>query len=263
MKTILKKVDAAYASELLQKNTFNRSVSRETVIKYKASMLAGEWMMNGEPIIVSESGKLLDGQHRLIALSQTDMTIEMLVVFGVSDDAFKTIDQGKMRRAGDILSIAGYKNCTRLASAVRTYILASEGIQSRTITSTEILETVKNHPQINRFTQYYANRTGAGGRILPSSFCGICALAAELHGEDVVDVFYNQVIYGENLSRDDPAFLLREKFISQRMGEKMSMERCMGLMIKAMNYFLLRKKIKLLRLVMENEQYPKIVGLGI
>lgn len=55
------------AKTLLVMNTKNRKLSRKLVQKYASDMAAGRWPYNGDPIRVSVSNVLLDGQHRLEA----------------------------------------------------------------------------------------------------------------------------------------------------------------------------------------------------
>ena len=59
------------AEALLSRNGGNRPViwtgPVRSVSAYAAAMSRGEWVLNGEPIIISSTGELNDGQHRLHA----------------------------------------------------------------------------------------------------------------------------------------------------------------------------------------------------
>ena len=54
---------------------------QSTIDKYAEDMKAGEWTLNGEPIIFNEEGRLQEGHHRLMAVIRSDTTIESYVVF--------------------------------------------------------------------------------------------------------------------------------------------------------------------------------------
>ncbi len=51
----------------------------------------GRWLNTGEPIIVSREGILNDGQHRLLAIKETNMSAELDIRFGVPRVAFRLI----------------------------------------------------------------------------------------------------------------------------------------------------------------------------
>ena len=127
MKTL---ITPAKATELLAGNAENqRKVNQARVRKYTAEMLSGLWLYNGESIIVSESGKLIDGQHRLLAVIESDVTIEVALVTDVPDeqdgiDTFLTINT-ENRSNADALYISGFKvenaNIARLLSLLSTF----------------------------------------------------------------------------------------------------------------------------------------------
>src|SRR5699024_12136781 len=72
----------------------------------------GRWAYTSEPIIFSENGNLLNGQHRLVAIIKTGIAAELLVTFKVEGEAFKYMDAGTKRGAMHIFEIEGIKNYT-------------------------------------------------------------------------------------------------------------------------------------------------------
>lgn len=98
------------AEDILATTSFNRPVSSARVITLANEMRTGKWQLNGEPIIISETGKLLDGQHRLYAIMEAKKHVEMCIVRGASDNSFETIDTGRARSGGDIIAMQGYKH---------------------------------------------------------------------------------------------------------------------------------------------------------
>ena len=68
MKTEVVKINPTLALEMLGDNEHNRKVTQSRVNEYASEMKNGMWLLNGETIIMSETGKLLDGQHRLLGL---------------------------------------------------------------------------------------------------------------------------------------------------------------------------------------------------
>jgi hypothetical protein len=86
-------------------------------------MRRGEWRVNGEAIKISRDGKILDGQHRLMAVLEADVAIETLVITGLEPEAQETMDQGRARSLADVFKLRGEKYHNPLATATRTLCL--------------------------------------------------------------------------------------------------------------------------------------------
>jgi len=108
------------AKYLLNNNEGNRVVRKSHVASLAASILRGEWKLSPQGIILHKStGRLLDGQHRLLAIIQADKPVDMFVVKTEDSEVYKVLDQGAKRSTGDIFNvnsnIAGTVNyCCRL-----------------------------------------------------------------------------------------------------------------------------------------------------
>ncbi len=64
----------------LSKNDGNRPIDERRVQDFEEDMLAGRWRKKGGiPIIITSSGELRNGQHRLTALVRANCSIEMQV----------------------------------------------------------------------------------------------------------------------------------------------------------------------------------------
>jgi hypothetical protein len=99
MKVELKTITPEWAAQILaHNNTRNRAMSRAHVEKLANEMRRGAWKINGETIKLSPDGQLIDGQHRLAAAVKTGVSIQTLVVEGVSFDVIATIDTRLKRR---------------------------------------------------------------------------------------------------------------------------------------------------------------------
>lgn len=96
----------------------NRPHSEKGLRRYTASMKRG-WKLTGEPIIFSKSGRLINGQHRLMACIESECPFECLVVFGIDDDAFKFVDIGIARTASHIFSIEDIPNAALVSAGAR------------------------------------------------------------------------------------------------------------------------------------------------
>ena len=75
-------ITPAIADALLKNNCANRRISLKTVDLYARDMMNGKWEKdNPSPIVLSESGKLLDGQHRLLAVIRSGLPRELAVAY--------------------------------------------------------------------------------------------------------------------------------------------------------------------------------------
>lgn len=112
MRTITPDVAAA----MLERNMeTNRSVRTTYVHQLAHEMEQGRFVSgNGQTIVVTKDGVLIDGQHRLHAIVESGRTYEFPVATVDSANAFKTIDVGTPRRISDY-----YRSCPN-ANAVAT-----------------------------------------------------------------------------------------------------------------------------------------------
>jgi hypothetical protein len=240
------KLTPEYAGELLAKNRKNRPFSAATVERYERTITNGDWRLNGETIILFKDGTLADGQHRCQAVVNTGIAIDVLLVGGIDESSFNSINDGKRRTAADVLHIDGNINTKTLASAARTYVMSKlTGSEINFINSSEIAKCVKEHPHLTYWTQRYC--ASNKGKIIPAFYCGYLAIASEKYGFEKLDKFFDDVVNGTNLSKTDPAFQLRERFISQTKVSRLSQTHARAFVVKAINACVLNKKMSFLR----------------
>lgn len=104
MKAEIVNVTPQMAADWLKFNTGNRPLRRTVVNGLKLALQRGEYIPSHQGIAFSDEGVLLDGQHRLTAISELrDGAFPMLVTWGVSPEAFKVMDIGIKRTAADSL----------------------------------------------------------------------------------------------------------------------------------------------------------------
>ncbi len=106
------------AKELLQNQARNRKWKRSEIDNHKSEMTQGNWQINGQTIVINNRGQMVDGQHRLMALIESGMTLPFIVVRGVAQEAVKTIDVGRKRSMGDIFQMQGVYNSRRNKSII-------------------------------------------------------------------------------------------------------------------------------------------------
>jgi len=115
----IEKITPKLADKYLRINTRNRGISQSQLGFLIREIETGNWLLNGSPIVFGTSGKLLDGQHRLTAISKTGETQEMLVVRDVDDAVFVTLDSGRARTGKDAFNVAGILNAPVMSTTVK------------------------------------------------------------------------------------------------------------------------------------------------
>ncbi len=124
-----KTITPAYAKQLLEKNyENNRRMRAATVAQYARDMEAGKWVTNAyenqiDPVCISKSGKVLNGQHRLAAIVRSDKAIKLFIQTELDEDAYKVMDNGIKRTTADILGSA--KNSKHIATLLK-YVVATK-----------------------------------------------------------------------------------------------------------------------------------------
>lgn len=147
------------AKRWLEHNKKNRTISPTVVAKYSNDMKSGLWTFAADPVRFDIDGHLIDGQHRLTALSESGVTIPMLVIRGLHPDAQLVMDQGRKRTSGQQLGLYGIKNSSNVAASVKFLIMWELGYLFRdnkiaqSITTPVIVEYVETHAADIEFFQ--------------------------------------------------------------------------------------------------------------
>lgn len=121
IRSSVKTITVEYATELMKHNFFNRPLNKITVEDYKSQIVRGLWRLNGESIKISDKGNLMDGQHRLTAIIESGIPVKSLVVEGVDEKDFATIDTGRTRTISDLFNIDQVQNASQISAIITAY----------------------------------------------------------------------------------------------------------------------------------------------
>lgn len=149
--TVTTTVTPELAERLLARNDGNRPLRWNGALRcveaYAKAMVAGDWRLNGEAIIVSADGLLNDGQHRLHAVISSGVSVPMQITFGVERDTRHTVDQGAARTPGNILAMRGEQNTNQLAHAIQfLWCYDGQRVFGYRPTSDELLAVLESNP---------------------------------------------------------------------------------------------------------------------
>lgn len=105
MKSEIVNITPSMASAILELNTSNRNVKLSHVRTLSGAMKRGEWILSPQAIQISSENVLIDGQHRLLAVVDSGVTIKAVIWNGVSPDVYKITDRGVTRTMSDVTKL--------------------------------------------------------------------------------------------------------------------------------------------------------------
>lgn len=208
----------------LDKNEQNRKVNRSRVVTYARDMAAKTWGMTGDAIRFDVKGRLIDGQHRLLACIEADVPFRSFVIYGLSPSAQDLIDTGLGRSLANMLQVQGIPNAIIVAGMLRLVIAARKDPRiyahhNERPTHAEITAAHKKHPAIGQYVVH--------GK-LPGAISGIQAsflnyIASKYLGRSEEAQRMIAVIRTGVPSYDeDPIHQFREKMIATQSPEMRS-----------------------------------------
>lgn len=110
------------AEWLSEKNQMNRGKRRKRLAVLTQDMEDGYFEQTGEPITFDCDGYLVNGQHRLTAVVESEESQEFLIVRGVLPRVRTAIDANSPRRFADDLQMAGETSAVTKESLIRAMV---------------------------------------------------------------------------------------------------------------------------------------------
>lgn len=256
------KVNPTIATAWLEQNTSNRKLTTTTVTKYTNFMNEGLWHYDASPIRFAKNGRLLDGQHRLWAVIESGTTQEFLVVTGLDERSFITMDTGKKRGFADVVSIEWpeLKDVNAVASTAVLVARWEQGIRGKSMrpSGRSLNEAAMEEnlsfldANLERISDC-AHRGREIARRVPGYTTTMVALLLwvfeDIDQEDS-DAFFERLVKGTNLDDGNPILALRNFLYRWSSGRNsrsaLPTDMAIAVGIKAWNAFRLGRDIKIL-----------------
>lgn len=223
----------------LRNNTHNRKLRERAVADYARDMAASHWNLNGEAIKFATDGTVLDGQHRLRAVIDADVTVQMLIVVGLDPAAQETMDTGRKRTTGDVMGLRGEANANTLAAILRRVWAWQQGDYkfggNYAATNRECAQLLAEHPELRRSAEI-AVRTRNAFPHIPQSSLGTAHHLFSAANVDEAAWFFQRIADGAELSLGHPILALRARVTSERLDSlRMPEARHMAYLIRTWN----------------------------
>lgn len=221
--TKMETITPAKAAEWLNHfNPNNRKLSPRYANRLAKIMTADRWVANGVPFIFDENGNLVDGQHRLRGVVVSGKTITGLVVRGVSDHAFETVDCNRTRSVGDVYGIKGIPSANTVAATVKAIlIIQREGCLTHTDTPKKPIryEVIEYIEALDKERLYASVRQAGRIRVNLGGSPAVLGACRYLSPKlDVADDFWEQLETGIDVKKGTPVALLRNYILINTRG---------------------------------------------
>lgn len=162
------------ASALLERNTGNRKLRRSRVAMHKARISLGVWKLTHQGICVADSGRLLDGQHRLEAIVETGKGQWLLVATGFPEDVYDAIDGGAPRSLADRTQLDERK--TQIATVICRVLY---GFGNRAIPEQIVEQVVEAFNPEMEVLSATCNTSARGRSIAPFRAAAVLSMARD------------------------------------------------------------------------------------
>ena len=257
----IERIGPVEAREYLQCNTKNRPLNKRHELRLRDIMARGEWYLNGETIIFSAEGVLLNGQHRLHAIINSGVTVDVLVVLGIDAEAFRTLDGGRSRTTGDVLAMDNERNSNAVAGAIAAlvaFVDASGSVtgstsNARKVTGKMAHSVLEAHPGIRESVNEMRR-----GRMFTNQYGFMLHYVFSLSDRQAATDFANVIADGHaDIGR--PFMVFREHLIHHPNRPDLRRSHC-AKAIKAFNAEVCGDRPKMLKFI-TGEEFPTIVGL--
>jgi hypothetical protein len=216
------------ARQWLGQNKGNRPRKIRAIEAYSRDMVAGEWLISGEPIKFATDGRLIDGQNRLHAVILSDVSIKSWVMFGLDPRAQDVMDAGVKRSNADQLALHDVPHAVTVSTVAAAWtgwhdgrwVNASGSVGSPQLTHSETLQFVADHPEVVGAASM-AKRTSKVLR-LPAGVIGAAWMILAKIDEADATSFFRKIHDGETTGRGDPLLTLIRKAQSDRDQDRAS-----------------------------------------
>src|SRR5512141_2127608 len=222
-------VTPAMAEKWLETKAPNRHLKENLALEYAVSMDAGEWKETHQGIAFDDKGRLVDGQHRLYAITVARKTIKLLVTRGLTQDEVLALDRGRQRTMTDSLSIyRGTRVDTHIVAVANRVMHISPYYASKAgrtpgaswrVSTAELDAFLKTHEAAMLRAIEVKHRTKSHG--IASAMVGALILRAYYHlPTQRLDALIDLLATGryDDEKKDAAGLMLRDHVISLKTG---------------------------------------------
>lgn len=181
----------------------NRVINKPHLNRLAEAQKRGEWRLTHQGLAFNRAGKMIDGQHRCLAVIKSGVTIRILATWNVPDDAINVMDVGSARKAHQTLQIDGVANANYIqawANVARRLL----GKKNDPFTTDELRRYIAE----NQEAVDWGLRTPRKGLLKLGYVTGLLVLAFPMGPQQIAELA-EKVESGVGLEANDPALGIR------------------------------------------------------
>ncbi len=255
------------ANEYLDTIVKNRRVKPYHVTALAEQMTLGLWNVTGETIKFDRHGHMIDGEHRMLAVVKSGVTIQTIVVRGLEQKSQLYVDTTAARRsAGDVFQFAEVPNA-QLAAAVMRWVVAYEhgewgrfSFQKRG--PVVLLDRYREDADV---IQECIRLTGHQ-RLSPPGMLGALYFVLAQSDLERARSFMQLLVKGTDLSADHPIYVVRERLIlnaqagagKRKIRKAPPMEQCAWI-VRTWNAMLTGRSVRVMKWTLGLDKFPEIL----
>jgi hypothetical protein len=250
-------------------NTHNRRLNMSHVESLTRDMAAGKWEPNNNAIAfgIDEEGRevLLDGQHRLAAISRAGVAVPMMVARGLPMSAQGAMDIGRHRTYKDALHLADEKNSSTIAAVLRRIALWEAGSYRSSNaalkpTRAEMDTVLEKYPELRKDADWARGRASSM-QLAPTVATFVRWLLRETN--ESAGVWFTDRLYDlHELPREHVIQVLHKRIVREREMRAYGPDDYVALIIKAWNYYRRNEEVGKIQMpgILTNETFPRPVA---
>lgn len=226
------RVTPAKAQQWLKKNhPDNRRISPTRVSALANDMRSGNWKLTHQGICFDADGNVIDGQHRLSAIVESDTAIEMVVATNHAGELTDPIDRHRLRSLSFLTGLG-----SRQLGAAKVLCGLAQGFEYQLpLSPAEALDVFE------RYRADYERIATVSTSAFFSGVLGALIYAVPVAPDAIVE-FAHQVKTGEMIQTGDPAFSFR-KWLESNKARQRPWETAMAT-LSCIRYHVVGKKLR-------------------
>lgn len=206
MRIEIRTITPELAEEWCRQRAPNRKLRLSLVSTYAQDMTEGRWRETHQGIAFDESGRLIDGQHRLAAIIKSGVTVTMPVAWAVAENAMPDIDRHARRSIADCVSISTGASVHFTVIAVcnamkRGIVFGSSEGRGKPLSAEQALAWLTKHETAVRFACRLIG-TGRKGRGLSRADLGAVLARAHYHAPESRIASFYEIVSHPNIAME-------------------------------------------------------------
>lgn len=220
MTETIRTINPEFAHKLLKYNPKNRRLNWPHIKGLASQMEDGLFVPELGFIAFDKKGRMIDGQHRLHAIIESQTSFKMKIITGLDPGVRNIIDTGLNRSLADMLRMEGVENATVVSGAIAKIIIFEEfgrfdARLNRKFHNADYKKALKKHPEIILCAQKL--RPSAIFR-RPAQILALYVLIYKIAPRKADD-FFQRLMTGENLEKNSPLLEIR-RIVLNKIGTR-------------------------------------------